>query len=85
MWATTVILKTTQSKQSPNRRKFAQSGHPGLERFWWSYSNNVGQMQVDNAFDVGPRRVDRRMQHEAGHVHAEVGRPEVGFRSQFRP
>jgi hypothetical protein len=23
------VIKTTQSKQSPNGRKFAQSGHPG--------------------------------------------------------
>jgi hypothetical protein len=25
------FLKTAQSKQSPNRRKIAQSGHPGHE------------------------------------------------------
>jgi hypothetical protein len=28
IWATYVIEKTDQSKQSPNRRKFAQSGRP---------------------------------------------------------
>jgi hypothetical protein len=30
MWATSVISKkTAQNKQSPNGRKFAQSGYPG--------------------------------------------------------
>jgi hypothetical protein len=27
-WATSAIIKTTQRKQSPNRRKFAHTGHP---------------------------------------------------------
>jgi hypothetical protein len=27
-WGTFCDLKTAQGKQSPNRRKFAQSGHP---------------------------------------------------------
>jgi hypothetical protein len=27
-----IFTKTTQIKQSPNRRKFAQSGHPGDTR-----------------------------------------------------
>jgi hypothetical protein len=26
--------KTAQSKQSPNKRKFAQSGHPAAEPRW---------------------------------------------------
>jgi hypothetical protein len=29
VYAPSVILKTTQRKQSPEMRKFAQSGHPG--------------------------------------------------------
>jgi hypothetical protein len=28
MWASSFSLKTSQSKHSPNGRKFAQSGHP---------------------------------------------------------
>jgi hypothetical protein len=33
-WSTSAIFtKTTQSKQSPNRRKFAQSGHPDLSMY----------------------------------------------------
>jgi hypothetical protein len=32
MWATSVILKSAQSKQSPIGRKYAQSGHPGSRR-----------------------------------------------------
>jgi hypothetical protein len=35
IWSTYVhvgnLQKSTQSKQSPNRRKFAQSGHPAAE------------------------------------------------------
>jgi hypothetical protein len=32
IWVISVIKKTAQSKQSPNRRKFVQSGHPGCEQ-----------------------------------------------------
>ena len=39
-----------------------------------TYSDNVWQMQVDNAFDVRPGRVDGRVEHEAGDVHTEVRR-----------
>jgi hypothetical protein len=28
IWATSVILKKSQRKKPPKRRKFAQSGHP---------------------------------------------------------
>ena len=38
-----------------------------------TYGNNVGQMQVDNAFDVWPSRVNGRMKHKTGHVNAEIG------------
>jgi hypothetical protein len=31
IWVASVIKKTAQNKQSPKRRKFAQSGHPGLD------------------------------------------------------
>jgi len=32
-------------------------------------------MQVDNAFDVWPGRVNCRMKHETCHVHAKIGCP----------
>jgi hypothetical protein len=39
IWATSVIFKTpAQSKDSPNRREFAQSGHPDL---WILHLHNI--------------------------------------------
>lgn len=31
------------------------------------------RVHMDDALDVGPRRVNRRVQHEARRVHAEIG------------
>jgi hypothetical protein len=38
IWATFLILKTALRKQSPSRRKFAQSGHPECKAFFSSLS-----------------------------------------------
>ena len=39
------------------------------------HGHNVGRVQVDDALDVGAGRVDGRVEHEAGLVHAKVQAP----------
>jgi hypothetical protein len=54
MWDNSAIKKTAQSKQSPNGRKFAQSGHPaafvpildGQDRF--NLSARAKKKRTDN-------------------------------------
>jgi hypothetical protein len=53
--ATSVIFKkTSQRKQSPNRRKFAQSGHPGRQpRPSWREKNSWAAKNVRPTFSAG--------------------------------
>jgi hypothetical protein len=44
--ATSVVFKKAQRKQLPNRRKFAQSGHPGFEPS--EYLPEVWQVLIAN-------------------------------------
>jgi hypothetical protein len=45
--ATSAIKISTQSKQSPNRRKFAQSGHPGQTEDAVAASDRRGKKSVE--------------------------------------
>jgi hypothetical protein len=45
IFATSVnFTKTTQSKQTPNRRKFAQSGHPGANPIIESFNSRIAKI-----------------------------------------
>jgi hypothetical protein len=46
-WATCAIVrKTNQNKQSPNGRKFAQSGHPVFEKDERSGETEIQEKQI---------------------------------------
>jgi hypothetical protein len=45
IWATSIIFRiTAKSKQSPNRQKFAQSGHPGCSQIKHLHRRNVSSL-----------------------------------------
>jgi hypothetical protein len=58
IWDTFVIFtKTTQRKQSPNRQKFAQSGHPDLMAPWKHKNKYVCIHGYTNEFKFDPNCV----------------------------